>query len=117
MSLERHAHFEHKGVDFKIMAASATIAQLKSLEPQLRADGVCALYLFGSMARGDNAEESDVDLIFDIAPDTHFSLFDQARISRQLSEMLDAKVDFIPRRSLHPLIKTQVEAEKRTVFN
>jgi uncharacterized protein len=99
------------------MSTASTIAQLKTLEPQLRADGVCALYLFGSMARGNNTEKSDVDLMFDIAPDTHFSLFDQARIGRQLSEMLDAKVDFIPRRSLHPLIKTQVEAEKKTVFN
>jgi uncharacterized protein len=98
------------------MAALSTIAQLKSLEPQLRADGVCALYLFGSVARGDNAEKSDVDLIFDIAPDSHFSLFDQARISRQLSEFLHAKVDFIPRRALHPYIKARVEAEKMKVF-
>jgi uncharacterized protein len=95
------------------MAASSTLAQLKSLEPQLRKDGVCALYLFGSMARGDNNEQSDIDLIFDIAPGTHFSFFDQARIGRQLSEILHAKVDFIPRRALHLFIKARVEAEKR----
>lgn len=98
------------------MTTQSTLNQLKSVELQLRKDGVCALYLFGSVARGDDSEQSDVDLIFDIEPDSHFSLFDQARIGRQLSELLDAKVDFIPRRSLHPWIKARVEAEKQMVF-
>ncbi|MFM2409416.1 MAG: hypothetical protein RL481_244 [Pseudomonadota bacterium] len=99
------------------MTNSQTINQLKALEAMLRADGVCGLYLFGSYARGEETEASDVDLLFDIAPDVRFSLFDQARISRQLSEALKADVDFIPRRALHPLIKDRVEAEKVTVFN
>jgi uncharacterized protein len=99
------------------MSVQLTFIQLKSLEPQLRRDGVCALYLFGSAARGDGNAQSDIDLMFDIEPGSHFSLFDQARIGRQLSEMLHAKVDFIPRRSLHPFIKARVEAEKKTVFN
>jgi uncharacterized protein len=99
------------------MSASATINQLKSLEAKLRADGVCALYLFGSYARGEETEQSDIDLLFDINPQVRFSLFDQARIGRELAEILNAKVDFIPRRALHPVIKDRVEAEKVTVFN
>jgi uncharacterized protein len=99
-----------------MMADLSSLTQLKSLEPQLRKEGVCALYLFGSIARGDNHEGSDIDLIFDIDPAVQFSLFDQARISRQLSELLHAKVDFIPRRALHPSIKAHVEAEKKKVF-
>jgi uncharacterized protein len=99
------------------MASESALNRLKSIEPQLRRDGVCALYLFGSVARGDFDAESDVDLIFDIAPGSHFSLFDQARIKRELSELLRTEVDFIPRRALHPYIKARVEAEKVTVFN
>ncbi len=98
------------------MTIQSTLNRLKSIEPQLRKDGVCALYLFGSVARESNNNQSDVDLIFDIEPGSHFSLFDQARISRQLSEILHAKVDFIPRRSLHPWIRSCVEAEKIMVF-
>jgi uncharacterized protein len=89
---------------------------LKSFEPVLREQGVCALYLFGSAARGEAGPQSDIDLMFDISPDAKFSLFDQARISRQLSEKLHAKVDFIPRRSLHPWIRSRVEAEQVKVF-
>jgi uncharacterized protein len=54
--------------------------------------------------------------MFDIAADVRFSLFDQARISRELSEALQAKVDFVPRRALHPLVKARAESERITVF-
>ena len=98
------------------MGVHEALADLKSLEPALRAQGVCALYLFGSAARGEAGPQSDIDLMFDISPDAKFSLFDQARISRQLSEKLHVKVDFIPRRSLHPWIRSRVEAEQVKVF-
>jgi uncharacterized protein len=99
------------------MIAPQTLSHLKSLEAQLRADGVCALYLFGSHARGDATDQSDIDLMFEVTPNTRFSLFDQARIGRQLGETLHAKVDFIPRRALHHLIKARIEAEMIKVFD
>lgn len=98
------------------MQPNQTIDRLKSLEPSLRAQGVCGLHLFGSQARGDAVAVSDVDVMFDIAPEARFSLFDQARIARQLSDLLHVKVDFVPRRSLHPLVKARAEAECVTVF-
>jgi len=72
--------------------------------------------LFGSYATGEATEKSDIDLLFDIAPDVRFSLFDQARITRELSEEFHAKVDFIPRRALHPQLRSRVEAEQIRVF-
>ncbi|MAF62607.1 MULTISPECIES: nucleotidyltransferase domain-containing protein [Sphingomonadales] len=92
------------------------LADLKALEGRLRKEGVCSLYLFGSHATGDASTSSDIDLLFDIAPDARFSLFDQARISRELGETLKAKVDFIPRRALHPLLKSRVEAQQVRIF-
>lgn len=97
-------------------AAGQTLDKLKSLEPELRAQGIAALYLFGSFARGDNSENSDIDLTFDIVPGKRFSLFDQARMTRELSEALHAKVDFIPRNELHPYIRESVEGEQVKVF-
>ena len=98
------------------MAALETLSRLKSLEPDLRAQGVCGLHIFGSQARDAADAQSDIDLMFDIAPDARLSLFDQARIMRELTEFLHAKVDFVPRRSLHPLVKIKAEAERITVF-
>jgi uncharacterized protein len=98
------------------MAHSETLNRLRLLEPELRAQGVCALYLFGSAARGEDRPGSDVDLLFDIAQDVRFSLFDQARIMRRLGEHLQAPVDLVPRRALHPAIKAGVEADQVQVF-
>jgi uncharacterized protein len=89
---------------------------LKSLEPRLRAQGVCGLHVFGSHARGEATSSSDFDLMFDVAPNTRFTLFDQARITRELTELLNANVDFVPRRSLHPLVKANAENERVTIF-
>jgi uncharacterized protein len=98
------------------MTSSTTIAQLKSLEADLRAQGVCALYLFGSVARGEAEPNSDIDLSFDITPGYKFSLFDQAQIMHDLSEALGAKVDLVPRRAIHPYIRDRIEAEHIRVF-
>lgn len=98
------------------MSIEPALTKLKALEATLRAQGVCGLHLFGSQASHAADTESDVDLMFDIAPGARFSLFDQARIARELSEALQAKVDFVPRRSLHPLVKAKAEAERITIF-
>jgi uncharacterized protein len=98
------------------MTASTTLDQLKLLEADLRAKGVCALYLFGSVARGEERVDSDIDLSFDIAPDAKFSLFDQAQIICDLTKALGTKVDLIPRRAIHPYILSKVEAEQIKVF-
>ena len=98
------------------MHSSRTFDALKSLEPSLRAQGVCGLYLFGSQARDEASKTSDVDLMFDISPDVRFSLFDQARIKRQLSDALQTQVDFVPRRSLHPLVRGIAEADQIMIF-
>ncbi len=98
------------------MATSPTLTRLKSLEADLRAKGVCALYLFGSVARGEAGLDSDIDLSFDLEPDTKFSLFDQAQIVCDLTDALGRKVDFVPRRAIHPYIRAKVEAEQIKVF-
>ncbi len=99
------------------MPYNQAFSVLKSLEPRLRKQGVCGLHVFGSLARDTATPSSDIDLMFDVAPDVRFSLFDQARITRELSELLKLKVDFVPRRSLHPLVKAKADAERVTIFN
>ena len=98
------------------MSLEPALSRLKALEGNLRAQGVSSLRLFGSQARDEAGPASDIDVMFDIAPDARFSLFDQARIARQLSELLGAKVDLVPRRSLHPVVKARAEAESITIF-
>lgn len=50
------------------MNRSDVIARLKAAEPELRARGVAALYLYGSYARDEARPDSDIDVLVDFAP-------------------------------------------------
>ena len=49
--------------------------------------------VFGSVARGDDRPDSDIDLLVDFAPDS--SLFDLMRMARELEELLGHPVDVV----------------------
>lgn len=98
------------------MRQDTALARLRPLEGALRRQGVSALFLFGSVARGEATDRSDVDLVFDVARTARFSLFDQARIGNELADALCVDVDFIPLEGLRPALRGRIEAEMVRVF-
>ena len=48
------------------------IAKIKETAPALRAEGVKRLAIFGSRARGDAGDGSDLDVLIDVDPDAEF---------------------------------------------
>ncbi len=86
------------------------------MEPDLRRQGLSGLYLFGSVARDEAGEESDVDVAFTVPDGVPFSLFDQAGILNDLSEKLGVKVDFVELRAFRPRIRARVQADMVQVF-
>jgi uncharacterized protein len=100
------------------MDTPTLLARLKAMEPELRERGVGALYLFGSRARGDHREDSDVDLLFEVDERTHrhFSYFDLFGARDQVAEALALSVELIDRRALHPYVKSYVEPDLVQVF-
>ncbi len=71
--------------------------------------GAANVRVFGSVARGDDTDTSDVDLLVDLAPGT--GLFRLGRLQRELSTMLDAKVDVVPADDLKAGVATDALAE------
>jgi hypothetical protein len=65
--------------------------------------------VFGSVARGGNREDSDVDLLVDFPDDN--SVLDYVALQRELEMLLSRKVDLVMSECLHPLIKEQVLQE------
>ena len=65
--------------------------------------------LFGSYARGDEKEESDIDLLVDFKKGA--TLFDLAGLGIFLEEKLHRKVDVVSQRALREEIKPYVLRE------
>jgi predicted nucleotidyltransferase len=89
------------------------------IEPEkdaLRAKGVAALYVFGSVARGEAAPASDVDIFIDVAPDARFSIIDLVGVQGDLSERLGVAADLHTREGLHYWIKDAILAEAVQLF-
>ena len=82
----------------------------------LHARGVTAIYVFGSLARGEAGPESDVDLIVDYDPASSFNLFDLAGVHRRLSERLGVNADVVTRDGIHRRIRDRVLNEAVRVF-
>lgn len=65
--------------------------------------------LFGSVARGEDTPESDIDLLVDFAEDA--SLFDQIGLRLDLADLLGAEVDVVGSESLRGSFRDRVLAE------
>lgn len=76
--------------------------------------GVSSLRVFGSVARNQHTEESDVDVCVDMPP----RLFKLVGLGSYLEELLGCHVDVIRNHSnMNPLLKSEIENDGIYVFN
>jgi len=68
---------------------------------------VLSASLFGSMARGDDKKNSDIDFLIKFSPDSG-GLFVMVRLKRSLEKALKRKVDLLTYRSLNPHLKKYI---------
>ncbi len=83
----------------------------KSILKILVDGGVKRAALFGSFARGEVTEDSDIDLLIEFKGKKK-SLLDLAALKIQLQESLSKNVDLITYNSLHPLLRDHILSEQ-----
>ncbi|MBE7203549.1 MAG: nucleotidyltransferase family protein [Parafilimonas terrae] len=92
------------------MRRDDVIALLRASEAELRRSGVQHLWLFGSVARDEARDGSDVDLFVD--PDyERFGFVELIRVEDRLSRDLGSAVDLTTRDGLHPHLRPAIERE------
>lgn len=110
LALLRGAGFE---IDLKLKEASPRISLRDRLHRQrsrvlAAADRhkVTIRGVFGSVARGDERPDSDVDLLLDV-PDG-VGLLGLGRLEQELKQILDAEIDLIPEAGLKPAVRARI---------
>ena len=89
-----------------------TIADYFKTQPVLKA------WLFGSYARGEETQRSDVDILF--VPDYHsgkpFSLFTHGGMLMDLQDLLGRKVDLVVEGTLRPYAAETANRDKKLIY-
>ena len=80
----------------------------------LRKHDVKRASIFGSVARGEANEGSDVDILVEFKG--RKSLLDLAGLKLELQEVLGMDVDVITYNSIHPLLRTRILKEKVAIL-
>ena len=70
--------------------------------------------MFGSIARGEGTENSDIDLLVDVDPDTRsgrLGILEWVALEEELSRRTGKRVDLVSRQGLSPYIRPFAERE------
>lgn len=92
--------------------ADSILRFLEDRRDTLRAMGVRQIGLFGSYARNEQSERSDVDLLFSMDTFTWAGWMD---VWNFLEDSLGLTIDLVPEKDLREEIRSQVLAEVRYV--
>jgi len=91
------------------------IEQVKrKILPVLQRYDVVRAAIFGSLARGETKQGSDIDILVEFAGEK--SLLDLAGLKIELEELLGVRVDVLTYGSLHPLLKDKVLSEQKVIL-
>ncbi|WP_321507088.1 nucleotidyltransferase family protein [uncultured Methanoregula sp.] len=86
------------------------LSSLEKLKGEVTQEySVKTLGLFGSVARSEETDESDIDLLVEFSKPVGFVTF--MRLEHFLSERLGTRVDLVTSDSLKPVIRQDVLAE------
>jgi predicted nucleotidyltransferase len=87
------------------MNAQDAIAILRRHERALRARGVAHAAIFGSVARGDNRPDSDLDILVEFEPGAEGTVYDYVRLKEYVASLFQGPVDVIDRTALKPHLR------------
>ena len=87
-----------------------TIAEYFKTQPVLKA------WFFGSFARGEEREDSDVDILVKFDRTLPIGLFAYVRMNRELEERLGRKVDLVEEGTLRPAAQITANRDLKVIY-
>ncbi len=91
---------------------------IKTIQDYFKTQPVLKAWVFGSYARGEETEDSDVDIlvVFDQESGNGVSLLKHISIALGLEDTINKKVDLITEGTLYPFVKKTADRDKILIY-
>jgi predicted nucleotidyltransferase len=98
------------------MNSQEALETLRRSEAALRARGVRRAALFGSAARGENRPGSDIDIMVEIDPEAHITVFDYVGLKEYIAGLFESPVDVVSHDGLKRYLRPTAMADAIYAF-
>lgn len=98
------------------MTREDVLVTLRQSELVLREKGVRHAALFGSVARGDNRPDSDIDIMIAIDPTLPMTIYDYVDLKDFISSLFDGPVDVVDIDALKSHVRPSATANALYAF-
>lgn len=93
---------------------NAVLAKLRLHQEALQQRGVLHAAVFGSVARGEAKEGSDIDILIDINPEIPMDIYAYTHVKRYIADLFPVQTDVINYAALKQGIT--IQAQKEAVY-
>jgi predicted nucleotidyltransferase len=73
-------------------------------------------WIFGSFARGDYDQKSDIDIMIEVPKNKTFTLLDLAEIKYQLEKIVPVKIDLVMKDGINPQIMSRIKSDLKVIY-
>ena len=96
--------------------AMSTQAMTQQIAEYFKTQPVLKAWIFGSFARGEEREDSDVDVLVKFDRSMPIGLFAYVRMHRELEEKLGRKVDLVEEGTLRPAAQQTANRDLKVIY-
>ncbi|MCG3165448.1 MAG: hypothetical protein POELPBGB_01211 [Bacteroidia bacterium] len=98
----------------KILSFALIMDIRTAIQNYFKSQPVSKAYIFGSYARGEQDEKSDIDLLVELESETN--LFTFIKMKNELEGLLQKPVDLVSSKAVSKFIKPFIEKDKILVY-
>lgn len=103
-------------MEHKFMNAYTKNTIIPKIKAYLETQPIVRAWLFGSYSRGEETENSDIDILVDFEKDSHVGLFKYAGIYADLKDLLGKEVDLVKNGTLKSFAVESANHDKILIY-
>ncbi len=88
----------------------------EKIAPILREYRIKKASIFGSVSRGDDTPESDVDLLVEFDPQTKMGIFEYVHMREKIEKLLNKKVDVVAEDRLREVFRAYIKDDLKIIY-